>query len=73
MTWRRKYRMLSGMPAASNTDFSQQPVNGPNEIAALHSIGYNFAVAAVPEPGSVALLVGMATIGVSVLRRKRRK
>ncbi len=30
------------------------------------------AVSAVPEPGSVALLVGMTAIGAGVLRRRRK-
>jgi len=32
-----------------------------------------FFPAAVPEPGSVALLVGMASVGGIVLRRKAKK
>ena len=30
------------------------------------------SIAAVPEPGSVALLFGMATVGVSILRKRRK-
>ena len=32
----------------------------------------NIPVAATPEPGSVALLVGMMTVGAGVLRRRRK-
>ena len=45
-------------------------VDTNSEYFALDNISLNGT--AVPEPGSVALLVGMATVGVGVLRRRRK-
>ena len=62
-----------GNPAANSSDFSQQPINGPAELGALHAIGYNFTPnVAVPEPGTFALLIGGLGAGLA-FRRKNRK
>lgn len=48
-------------------------VTGKNLYVAT-AMGASFTItnAAVPEPGSIALLVGLASVGASLLRRRRR-
>ncbi len=41
--------------------------------AGQFSYGFRFGVAAVPEPGSVALLVGLSASGAGFLARRRRR
>ena len=61
---------LSGT-LADGTSLSALPFfiqNGNGASFTLNTVGSS----AVPEPGSVALLVGMTTVGAGVLRRRRK-
>ena len=40
--------------------------------SAIVTFNGNIAITTVPEPGSVALLVGIMTVGAGVLRRRRK-
>ena len=45
----------------------------PNSSLAPASLTFRVAPSAVPEPGSLALCVGMASVGVRILRKRRNR
>ena len=48
-------------------------VDSNGAVYVINNYGYvNVFVAATPEPGSVALLVGMAAVGASIFRKRRK-
>lgn len=57
-------------------DFVMENQGGPGALNVYftdRSFGVTLVATATPEPGSVALLIGVGPSGVSLLRRKRRK
>ena len=52
--------------------YRQFGTSGPASLLTLSNFSAPLAVADVPEPGNVALFVGMATCGAGFISRKRR-